>query len=139
MAVYRARHGGQPVGVVRYADRAGWLRRADQLLVGCMPTGPWLECECWRTRKRRVLGDAIDEKTFTVDSGVCGPLADRSTVGKMEGQKDGGAFDQFTGATITPRAVVKATHKFLEYVQTPANNCLPRRLMQRRSASLPAP
>ena len=26
-------------------------------------------------------------------------------------------FDQFTGATITPRAVVKATRKFLEYVQ----------------------
>ena len=32
-------------------------------------------------------------------------------------KKDGGAFDQFTGATITPRAVVKATRKFLEYVQ----------------------
>jgi len=33
-------------------------------------------------------------------------------------KKDGGAFDQFTGATITPRAVVKAARRFLEYVQT---------------------
>ena len=28
-------------------------------------------------------------------------------------KKDGGVFDQFTGATITPRAVVKAAHKGL--------------------------
>ncbi|MDX2503102.1 MAG: electron transport complex subunit RsxG [Gammaproteobacteria bacterium] len=30
-------------------------------------------------------------------------------------KKDGGVFDQFTGATITPRAVVKAVHKALDY------------------------
>ena len=28
-------------------------------------------------------------------------------------KKDGGVFDQFTGATITPRAVVKAVHEGL--------------------------
>ena len=33
-------------------------------------------------------------------------------------RKDGGVFDQFTGATITPRAVVKATARALEYVQS---------------------
>ena len=30
-------------------------------------------------------------------------------------KKDGGNFDQFTGATITPRAVVKAVYQSLEY------------------------
>ena len=30
-------------------------------------------------------------------------------------KKDGGIFDQFTGATITPRAVVKAVHKALQF------------------------
>ena len=30
-------------------------------------------------------------------------------------KKDRGSFDQFAGATITPRAVVKATHKALQY------------------------
>lgn len=30
-------------------------------------------------------------------------------------RKDGGDFDQFTGATITPRAVVQAVHKALIY------------------------
>ena len=30
-------------------------------------------------------------------------------------KKNGGIFDQFTGATITPRAVVKAVQKTLVY------------------------
>jgi len=30
-------------------------------------------------------------------------------------KKDGGEFDQFTGATITPRAVVHSVHKALQY------------------------
>jgi electron transport complex protein RnfG len=44
--------------------------------------------------------------------------------------KDGGMFDQFTGATITPRAVVKTVRKTIEYFQnnqdrifTTASNC----------------
>ena len=32
-------------------------------------------------------------------------------------RKDGGAFDQFTGATITPRAVVGATLRALQYAE----------------------
>ena len=32
-------------------------------------------------------------------------------------RKDGGNFDQFTGATITPRAVVAAVQRALRYVQ----------------------
>ena len=30
-------------------------------------------------------------------------------------KKDGGDFDSFTGATITPRAVVGAVHRALQY------------------------
>jgi len=30
-------------------------------------------------------------------------------------KRDGGQFDQFTGATITPRAVVRATRRALQY------------------------
>jgi len=31
-------------------------------------------------------------------------------------RKDGGDFDQFTGATITPRVIVRAVRGVLEYV-----------------------
>ena len=33
----------------------------------------------------------------------------------LGGQKRSGDFDQFAGATITPRAVVSAVHKALQY------------------------
>jgi electron transport complex protein RnfG len=32
-------------------------------------------------------------------------------------RRDGGAFDQFAGATVTPRAVVRAVRRSLEFVQ----------------------
>ena len=36
---------------------------------------------------------------------------------KWKVKRDGGAFDQFAGATITPRAVVKAVKNTLIYVR----------------------
>lgn len=32
-------------------------------------------------------------------------------------KKDGGIFDQFTGATVTPRAVVLAVYRSLRYAE----------------------
>jgi electron transport complex protein RnfG len=37
---------------------------------------------------------------------------------KWSVRKDGGEFDQFTGATVTPRAIVKAARNALEYVHS---------------------
>jgi electron transport complex protein RnfG len=39
-------------------------------------------------------------------------------------KKDGGHFDQFTGATITPRAVVKRVKQTLELFEQQKNNWL---------------
>lgn len=39
-------------------------------------------------------------------------------------RKDGGRFDYMAGATITPRAVVKATHKALQYFARHRNTLL---------------
>lgn len=62
------------------------------------------------------LGDKVDIKksqwisTFTAKS-LNNPTADDWAV-----KKDGGEFDQFTGATITPRAVVSRVYNILRYV-----------------------
>ncbi len=45
-------------------------------------------------------------------------------------KKDGGVFDQFTGATITPRAVVKGIHKALQYFKQNKNVLLAQHEMQ---------
>jgi electron transport complex protein RnfG len=41
----------------------------------------------------------------------------RPEPGKWTVKRDGGEFDQFTGATITPRAVVDAVRLALEYFE----------------------
>ena len=44
-------------------------------------------------------------------------------------KKDGGTFDQFAGATVTPRAVVRAVHKALRYFDANRERLLaPKRL-----------
>lgn len=63
------------------------------------------------------LGDKIETRksdwilSFT-DQKLMGENDNRWAV-----SKDGGMFDQFTGATITPRAVVKAIAQSLQYFQ----------------------
>ncbi|MEO0442488.1 MAG: electron transport complex subunit RsxG [Pseudomonadota bacterium] len=64
------------------------------------------------------LGDKIDLKKHPWILGFNGrsladPEPEQWTV-----KKDGGQFDQFTGATITPRAVVQQIRKVLEFVQS---------------------
>lgn len=60
------------------------------------------------------LGDKIDyQKSSWVDDFIGAKL----TTHKWAVAKDNGDFDQFTGATITPRAVVTAVKASLDYLQ----------------------
>jgi len=56
------------------------------------------------------LGDGIVKNQSWLDSFSNASLSNR----RWHVKKDGGDFDQFTGATITPRAVVKAVKAGLE-------------------------
>ena len=59
------------------------------------------------------LGDGIVKNHKWVNS-----FAGKGLTGtRWAVKKDGGDFDQFTGATISPRAVVKAVKKALEFYQ----------------------
>ena len=63
------------------------------------------------------LGDGIDEKRSPWILAFTGKSLENPPLELWKVKKDGGAFDQFTGATVTPRAIVKATRQFLEYVK----------------------
>ncbi|SES85594.1 electron transport complex subunit RsxG [Thalassotalea agarivorans] len=54
------------------------------------------------------LGDKIEEKRSDWILSFNGRSVSQNDDPRWQVQKDGGVFDQFTGATITPRAVVKA-------------------------------
>ena len=47
--------------------------------------------------------------------GFNGKSLDQPAAKQWAVKKDGGVFDQFTGATITPRAVVGAVYNTLKY------------------------
>ena len=61
------------------------------------------------------LGDKVErKKSAWIDAFIGHSLANTSP-DEWAVTKDGGLFDGFTGATITPRAVVSAVHKSLRY------------------------
>lgn len=61
------------------------------------------------------LGDKIDLKKNEWMLGFNGKSLSNPQLSGWAVKKDGGDFDQFTGATITPRAVVTQVRKVLEY------------------------
>lgn len=61
------------------------------------------------------LGDKIDIKKSDWILGFNGHSLDTLTEAQWRVKKDGGEFDQLTGATITPRAIVSAIYKALIY------------------------
>lgn len=61
------------------------------------------------------LGDKIDLKKSDWILSFNGKSLANLTETQWQVKKDGGDFDQLTGATITPRAIVSAVHKALIY------------------------
>ncbi|GAB2880357.1 electron transport complex subunit RsxG [Microbulbifer echini] len=62
------------------------------------------------------LGDKVELKKSDWILQFDGLSLKNPPVSEWKVQKDGGVFDQFTGATITPRAVVNEVRQVLEYV-----------------------
>jgi electron transport complex protein RnfG len=88
-----------------------------EIMVGVSPTGEVLGVEIVRQIETPGLGDKILRQDWR-DSFKGKNL----TKAKWAVKKDGGEFDQFTGATITPRAVVKRVKEGLEIYQKELNH-----------------
>jgi len=61
------------------------------------------------------LGDAMETEKSDWVFGFNGKSLNQPDEKNWKVKRDGGVFDQFTGATITPRAVVQAVHLCLVY------------------------
>ncbi len=82
-----------------------------RLLVGVRPDGVLTGVRVIEHRETPGLGDGIVRNQAWIASFVGRSLANA----RWEVKKYGGDFDQFTGATITPRAVVHAVGKALAF------------------------
>ncbi len=118
VTVYRARKNGQPVALFATPYAPDGYSGPIQLLIGVYADGTLAGMRVLAHKETPGLGDGIDEKRSPWILAFAGKSLENPPLERWKVKKDGGAFDQFTGATVTPRAVVKATRQFLEYVQT---------------------
>jgi electron transport complex protein RnfG len=107
LTVFRARKNGQVTGVAYEIFGTGYAGEI-RLMMGIGADGKILGVRVLAHKETPGLGDKIEvKKTDWIERftglSLSNPAPDRWKV-----KKDGGDFDQFAGATITPRGVVKA-------------------------------
>ena len=88
-----------------------------ELLAGIRSDGTLLGVRVTRHKETPGLGDAIEAEKSDWILGFSGKSLGRPATAQWTVERDGGAFDQFTGATITPRAVVEAVRDALAYFE----------------------
>ncbi len=115
--VYRARLGGQPVAAVIASIAPDGYSGTIKLLVGIRYDGTLSGVRVVGHRETPGLGDRIEVERSNWILGFNGRSLQEPGSEGWKVKKDGGIFDQFTGATITPRAVVKAVYSTLRYYQ----------------------
>jgi electron transport complex protein RnfG len=115
VTAYRARLAGEPVAVVLRFLAVNGYNGNISLLAGINYDGSLRGVRVVSHRETPGLGDGIEaEKSDWVRS-FEGKSLGRPPLERWAVRRDGGDFDQFTGATITPRAVVEAVRRALEY------------------------
>ena len=112
---YLASLDGEPAAVILQANAPDGYSGTISLLIGIMADGTLSGVRVIQHKETPGLGDAIElAKSAWITSFNGKSLTNPSERGWAV-KKDQGEFDQFAGATITPRAVVKAVHKALQY------------------------
>ena len=117
ITVYRARNKSQPVAVAMQVIAPDGYSGEIELLVGINYDGTLSGVRVTRHRETPGLGDAIEMTRSPWLTGFDAKSLDNPGDSGWRVKKDGGEFDQFTGATITPRAIVGAVHRALHYFQ----------------------
>ncbi|RPH22069.1 electron transport complex subunit RsxG [Buttiauxella warmboldiae] len=116
--IYVARKGEQPVAVVMEATAPDGYSGAIQLLVAADFSGRVLGSRVTEHHETPGLGDKIDTRLSNWITHFAGKAIHGQDDPSWAVKKDGGQFDQFTGATITPRAVVNAVKRAGLFAQT---------------------
>lgn len=115
--VYRARMDKTPVAAVFTAIAPNGYNGKIKLLVGVYYDGSLAGVRVINHKETPGLGDKINVKKADWILKFTGLSLKNPDESKWKVKKDGGDFDQFTGATITPRAVVTAVKKALQYYE----------------------
>lgn len=115
LLAHRVRLRGQPVAVLLNVIAPGGYSGAIRLLVAISAEGRVLGVRVLEHRETPGLGDFIESRRSDWIERFTGRALGDPPPSHWQARKDGGDFDQFTGATITSRAVVRAVRDALEY------------------------
>ncbi|XWJ89477.1 electron transport complex subunit RsxG [Phytobacter ursingii] len=116
--VYIARKDDTPVAAVIETTAPDGYSGVIQLLVGADFNGTILGTRVTEHHETPGLGDKIELRISDWITHFAGKKIAGTNDPHWAVKKDGGDFDQFTGATITPRAVVNAVKRAGLYAPT---------------------
>lgn len=109
---YRARYQGQVSAIIIFTSTSGYSG-AISMLIAIKADGELSGVRVLSHTETPGLGDKIEEKKDDWILGFSGLSLLNPAPNGWAVKKDGGQFDAFTGATITPRAVVKGVYETL--------------------------
>jgi len=115
--VYRARSGDGPVALILSAVVPDGYAGPINLLVSVLPDGTVGGVRVVSHHETPGLGDKIEEEKDDWIFSFSGKSLGNPAPAGWKVKRDGGEFDQFTGATVTPRAIVKAVKNALLYAK----------------------
>ncbi len=116
VTVYRAREQGQAAGVVLTSIAPDGYSGNIYLLIGVLADGRVSGVRVLKHKETPGLGDKIELHKDKWILEFDGRNVRDDNDPRWAVKRDGGDFDQFTGATITPRAVVAAVKRTLIFV-----------------------
>ena len=119
--VYRARLNNQPVAAIFNSIAPNGYSGAIHLLVGVRVDGSLAAVRVIKHVETPGLGDGIEARKSDWILGFDGKSLENPGIEQGKVRRDGGDFDQLTGATITPRAVIAAVKNTLLYYQQNAD------------------
>ncbi len=115
ITVYRARQAEEPVAAMFAAEAPNGYAGPIRMLVAVNVDGRLAGVRVLSHKETPGLGDRIEVERSDWIHGFVGRSLGDPPIERWGVKKDGGVFDQFTGATVTPRIVVNAVRKALQY------------------------
>ena len=114
--IYVARHADETIAVIIPAVAPDGYSGDIRMIVGINADGSIAGVRVIDHHETPGLGDKVELKKNQWILGFDGKSLNAPNSSHWKVKKDGGDFDQFAGATITPRAVVNQVRKVLEFV-----------------------
>lgn len=113
--IHRGRRGDEPVAVVMNPVVTQGYSGSIKLIVAINRDGTLGGVRVLSHRETPGLGDKIEPQRSDWINGFAGKSLLNPVDSAWKVKRDGGVFDQFTGATITPRAIVQGVRNSLIY------------------------